>query len=202
MSRKTVSMCYVRTDKRCCLFWRYGFCLHSRLKQKPSLTEFVKSVLCLSYSDVSSLFFCIFTLVAYYSFSVFIRDSFLLLIYFHILTFILPWKWLESGMALQNQTYSFSVATCNISKDFLHLIYKFLDLIYMDHLQTVKFQEWRPHLNTGVNPLNYRSVFVRNTTHSWDCYDWHCGNHGNSLASCAFGILYCFDQSNITATKC
>ncbi len=28
-----------------------------------------------------------------------------------------------------------------------------------------KFQEWQPHLNAGVSPVNYRSMCVRNSTH-------------------------------------
>ncbi len=29
-----------------------------------------------------------------------------------------------------------------------------------------KFQEWKPHLNAGVSPVNHRSMCVRNSTHS------------------------------------
>ncbi len=40
------------------------------------------------------------------------------------------------------------------------------------------FQEWQPHLNAGVSPINYRSMCVWNSTHSRIC------NHCNILSSC------------------
>lgn len=53
----------------------------------------------------------------------------------------------------------------------------------IDNVRTAKFQyqEWQLHLNKGLNPLNYQSVCVRNTTLSWKCDNLHHCNHCVSL---------------------
>lgn len=38
----------------------------------------------------------------------------------------------------------------------------------------------------GVNPLNYCSMCVRNTTHSWNGDDWQHNNHSKVLPSCVW----------------